>query len=60
MPIEKILLLEDEPVVRKNLEQQLRNRRYEVAAAPNLAGARAYLGKDSFDMIIADVRLPDG
>src|SRR6058998_930573 len=60
MPIEKILLLEDEPVVRKNIEQQLRNRRYDVAAAPTLAGARSYLAKDSFDLIIADVRLPDG
>jgi DNA-binding NtrC family response regulator len=60
MPIEKILLLEDEPVVRKNIEQQLRNRRYEVAGASTLAAARTYLSKDSFDLIIADVRLPDG
>jgi DNA-binding NtrC family response regulator len=60
MAIEKILLLEDEAVVRKNLEQQLRSRRYEVASCQTLADARTYLGKDSFDLVIADVRLPDG
>jgi DNA-binding NtrC family response regulator len=60
MAIEKILLLEDEAVVRKNLEQQLRSRRYEVASAQSLADARTYLNKDSFDLVIADVRLPDG
>jgi hypothetical protein len=38
MPIEKIIveddaLLEDDALVRKSLEQQLRNRRYDVAGA---------------------------
>jgi two-component system, NtrC family, response regulator AtoC len=60
MAIEKILLLEDEAVVRRNLEQQLRSRRYEVASCQTLADARTYLSKDSFDLVIADVRLPDG
>jgi DNA-binding NtrC family response regulator len=60
MAIEKILLLEDEAVVRKNLEQQLRSRRYEVASCQTMADARSYLSKDSFDLVIADVRLPDG
>ena len=60
MPIEKILVLEDELIVRKNLEQQLRNRRYDVASAETIAQARQILAKDNFDVMIMDVRLPDG
>jgi len=60
MPIEKIVVVEDDIIVRKNLEQQLRNRRYDVASAPNLATARDFLAKDTFDLVFTDVRLPDG
>lgn len=60
MPIEKVIVLEDELVVRKNLEQQLRRCRFDVAAAGTIEKAREYLSKDSFDLLIADVNLPDG
>ena len=60
MPIEKIIVLEDDLIIRKNLEQQLRARRYDVAAAPTLAAAQEYLAKDTWDLVIADVHLPDG
>jgi two-component system, NtrC family, response regulator AtoC len=60
MPIEKIVVVEDDTIVRKNLEQQLRQRRYDVAAVVNLAGAREVLAKDTFDLVFTDVRLPDG
>jgi DNA-binding NtrC family response regulator len=60
MPIEKIILVEDDIIVRKSLEQQLRQRRYDVAAAGTLAAAQEYLSKDNFDLIFLDVRLPDG
>lgn len=60
MPIEKIVVLEDDLIVRKNLEQQLRARRYDVAAADTIAAAEEYLSRDTFDLLIADVRLPDG
>jgi DNA-binding NtrC family response regulator len=60
MPIEKIIVLEDDLVVRKSLEQQLRYRRYDVASASTIAGAQELLGKDHFDLMIVDVRLPDG
>lgn len=60
MPIEKIIVLEDDLIVRKNLEQQLRYRRYDVASAANIAGAQELLAKDNFDLIIVDVKLPDG
>lgn len=60
MPIEKIIVLEDDQIVRRSLEQQLRNRRYDVAAASSLAEAEQYLASDNFDLMFADVRLPDG
>ncbi len=60
MPIEKIIVLEDDQIVRKNLENQLRQRRYDVASTATIAGAQEYLAKDTFDLIFVDVRLPDG
>jgi DNA-binding NtrC family response regulator len=60
MPIEKIIVLEDDLIVRKNLEQQLRQRRYDVASTGTIAGAQEFLAKDTFDLIFVDVRLPDG
>jgi DNA-binding NtrC family response regulator len=60
MPIEKIIVLEDDQIVRKNLEQQLRLRRYDVASASTIAEAQELLGKDNFDLIFVDIRLPDG
>src|SRR5260221_11984205 len=60
MPIEKIIVLDDDLIVRKNLEQQLRNRRYDVASAGSIADAQELLSKDNFDLMFTDVRLPDG
>ncbi len=60
MPFERILVLEDDLIVRKNIEQQLRTLRYEVVTAATLAAAQGELANNSFDLIIADVRLPDG
>src|SRR6185295_10008048 len=60
MPIEKIIVLEDDMIVRKNLEQLLRQRRYDVASVGTIEAATDLLGKDNWDLIFLDVRLPDG
>src|ERR1039457_6891714 len=60
MSIEKIIVLEDDAIVRANLENFLRRQRFDVASAGTLAAAREYLNKDSFDLIFMDMRLPDG
>jgi DNA-binding NtrC family response regulator len=60
MPIEKIIVVEDDLIIRRSLEAQLRSRRCEVLAAPTLAAAKEAMGKDTFDLIFLDVRLPDG
>jgi DNA-binding NtrC family response regulator len=60
MSIEKVIVLEDDAIIRTNLENFLRRQRYDVASAPTLAAAREYLTKDNFDLIFMDMRLPDG
>src|ERR1017187_1138832 len=60
MSIEKVIVLEDDPIVRGNLENFLRRQKLDVAAAPTLAAARDYLSRDNFDLIFMDMRLPDG
>ncbi len=60
MPIEKIVVLEDDALQRKNLESLLRYRRYDVAAVTSIAAAEEMLGRDQFDLLLADVNLPDG
>src|SRR5215813_3942684 len=60
MPIEKVIVLEDDQIVRKNLEHCLRRRRYDVASVSTIAAAQEFLAKDNFDVIFLDVRLPDG
>ena len=60
MSIEKIIVLEDDAIVRTNLENFLRRQRFDVAPPPTLAAARDYLNRDNFDLIFMDMRLPDG
>ena len=60
MAIDKIIVLDDEKIIRYTLEAQLRKRRYSVATASTIAEAENYLSKDSFDLMFVDVRLPDG
>jgi len=60
MSFEKIIVLEDDAVIRNNLENYLRRKHYEVAAVSTMAAAQEYLNRDNFDMIFLDLRLPDG
>lgn len=61
MAIERILIVDDDFIIRKSLEDMLRKKRYSVVSAPDLAEAQRYLAKDNgFDLVIADIRLPDG
>jgi len=60
MPIEKVIVVEDDLIIRRGLEAQLRQRRYDVLAVSTLAAAREALAKDTFDVVLLDVRLDDG
>lgn len=60
MGLEKILVLEDEPILRRTMEEHLRRKRFTVAATDLVSSAEEYLAKDDFDLVFLDIRLPDG
>lgn len=60
MQFDKVLIVDDELVIRKALEEQLHHNRYAVATVSSLADAQDLLSKDNFDLVFLDVRLPDG
>jgi DNA-binding NtrC family response regulator len=60
MSFEKIIVLDDEMIIRKSLETHLRRKHYSVATASRIAEAEALLAKDQFDLIFIDMHLPDG
>ncbi|HLP09335.1 MAG TPA: sigma-54 dependent transcriptional regulator [Opitutaceae bacterium] len=60
MSLEKILIVDDEPIVCKALREILPKKRFTVATAGMLAEAEAALAREKFDLVFCDVRLPDG
>jgi len=60
MSFEKILIVEDEPVVRNLLAEIFARRKFTATLAETLAQAEAQLTKESFDLVMLDIRLPDG
>ncbi|MFA6290058.1 MAG: sigma-54 dependent transcriptional regulator [Opitutaceae bacterium] len=60
MSLEKILVIDDEPLVRRSVEDILKARRLQTSSAGTLAAAETLLGKETFDLVLLDVRLPDG
>lgn len=60
MQFDKILIVDDEQVICRALEEQLRGHRCSVASVSSLAAAERILAKDNFDLVFLDVRLPDG
>ena len=60
MAIERILIVDDDFIIRKSLEDMLRKKRYSVVSAPNLAEAQRYLAKEGYDLVLTDINLPDG
>ncbi|SIT66081.1 Two-component response regulator CbrB [Ectothiorhodosinus mongolicus] len=55
-----ILLVEDEDVIREALTKLLSKASYQVSSAADLASAQGLLGLEMFDLVISDLRLPDG
>jgi len=60
MSFEKVLIIEDDSVVRSLLNEIFLRRKCSVAAAKKLTEAEALIAKESFDLIMLDIRLPDG
>jgi two-component system phosphate regulon response regulator PhoB len=58
--LQKILLIEDEPDIRKTLEYNISREGYDVVSAPSLSEGRNHLNSGSFSLILLDLMLPDG
>ena len=56
----KLLLLEDDYFLRDGLSELLSSEHYQVVCAETCRQARKCLARESFDLLILDVMLPDG
>jgi DNA-binding NtrC family response regulator len=56
----RILIVDDEPHMRRILASALRQDRHEVAEAEGVRQARYNISADSYDVIFVDQRMPDG
>ncbi|HEY3757037.1 MAG TPA: sigma-54 dependent transcriptional regulator [Opitutaceae bacterium] len=60
MSFEKVLLIEDEAVVRNMLQETFLRRKCSVNTAASLADAASAIARESYDLVMLDIRLPDG
>ena len=56
----RVLLVEDDEIMRLSLEDRLRLENIPVHAVGDLSSARKKLEKGEIDLVITDIRLPDG
>ena len=54
----RVLLVEDEPIIRLDLASELRGARYEVIEAANAGEALTILNSLPIDLLISDVAMP--
>ncbi|MEZ5362644.1 MAG: sigma-54 dependent transcriptional regulator [Bryobacterales bacterium] len=55
----RILIIDDEEVIRESLEALLEFERFQVATAPDGASGLAALGEHAYDLVLLDLMLPD-
>lgn len=60
MSLERILVIDDEPIIQKVLDELFRRKKYTVSIAGTVGQAEALLARETFDLVMLDVRLPDG
>ena len=58
MPNESILIVDDDPIIRKSLREMLRLEGYEVDAASDGGEALRKLEQSPFDVVLTDVKMP--
>ena len=54
----RVLVVDDEPALRRTLERALRGHDYEVVSVADPNSAYQMLGESSFDLVLLDLRLP--
>jgi DNA-binding response OmpR family regulator len=60
MPGERILLVEDEPTISEPFSKALAREGFDAVVAGTLAEARRAVARQSPDLVLLDLRLPDG
>ena len=56
----KILIIEDEPDIRKTLEYNISREGYKVVCASSLSNGKEQINSSDFSLILLDLMLPDG
>ena len=59
MPIEKVILAESDENLRRTVAEFIRGKRIDVAEAGTVQDVYGYLGKDEFDLIFIEAKLPE-
>ena len=59
MPIEKVILAESDENLRRTVAEFVRGKRIDVAEAGTVQDVYGYLGKDEFDLIFIEAKLPE-
>jgi len=56
----RVLIVEDEKLIRWSLRQKFEARKYDVTDVENAAGASEAIATDTYDLVMLDYKLPDG
>ncbi len=59
LPGRRVLVVDDEQVIRNLLQRILQDEAYEVVSAANGREAMTIIGREHFDLIIADIVMPE-
>lgn len=59
MPIEKILIVDDDILIRDVLTEALRKRKYSIFTAANGKEALSLMKSETFDVVVTDMKMPD-
>ncbi|HWA88009.1 MAG TPA: response regulator, partial [Opitutus sp.] len=58
--MDKVLIVEDDPVVGGVMQEHLSRRKVAAVCVTSLAAAAAALEQDTYELVMLDLRLPDG
>lgn len=59
-PRPRVLIVDDEAIMRVTLEDRFRMEGFEAITAPDIGTARRILSGQRIDLVVTDIRLPDG
>jgi len=56
----RVLAVDDDKLLRMSIQLVLEEQGYEVDAVPNVSGAMDFLDRFHYELVLTDLRLPDG